>query len=120
MIVIGGYPFEDQKCYILHLKNFTWKSPNEANYMRCGHTANKIKNKIYLFGGEDGKGGGRLMNDLTCLDTIDLYCTEPKTTGKIPPCRRGHGSEVLGNNLFIYGGKLKNHSFCRDLFCCNL
>ena len=57
MFVIGGfnldYKDEVEKIFFLNLKNETWSQVDKIIYQNLGHTANLIRNRIYLFGGSN-------------------------------------------------------------------
>lgn len=49
----GGYRDKTRKILFLNLKNETWSQLNNISYQNRGHTANLIRDSIYLFGGEN-------------------------------------------------------------------
>ena len=73
-------------------------------YEREEHSADLIGNSIYLFGGY--YCGYR--NDLHKYDFNNKTLQRVQTTGKIPSARGGHGSAVIQQNLFIFGGQDKS------------
>lgn len=67
-----------------------------------GHTANLIGNKIYLFGGYDGRGRS---NDLYILNTDTNTWSHPVESENTPTGRQRHTACVIGTKqLFIFGG----------------
>ena len=60
MLIFGGNPHH-QGAYSLDLTNMNWSCINNVQYKRAGHTANRIFNSIYLFGGYD-------INEVDCND----------------------------------------------------
>ena len=78
-----------------------WSYLDNVNYYsRYGHSADLIGNSIYLFG---GYSGGR-KNDLHQYDLDNKTLQSVLTTGKIPSARSHHGSAVIQQNLYIFGG----------------
>ncbi len=71
-------------------------------YIREGHTANLIGNSIYLFGGYYNYG--YYQNDLHKYDVQSKTLQKTITSGIIPSVRCQHGSAVIEDNLFIFGG----------------
>ncbi len=51
MLVFGGHPFSKGNVYVLDLTEMKWSCRNDVHYKRMGHTANVIKDSVYLFGG---------------------------------------------------------------------
>ena len=68
---------------------------------RAAHSCDVIANKLYMFGGWNGK---KALNDLHMLDTEEMKWYEPETTGRIPACRNNHTTAVVGNKIYIHGG----------------
>jgi hypothetical protein len=93
--------------------NAEWSCVNtvgEIPLPRGYHTSNLLKNKLYIYGGADGK---ELFSDVCVLD-LDTYVwkciKQPESTteeGKI--CRRSHTSTQVGNYLFVIGGHNGSH-----------
>jgi N-acetylneuraminic acid mutarotase len=78
---------------------------DNIDYKRYGHTANLIGQNIYLFGGTTEKG--QKTNDLFVLNSEELgegVRSVKNVQGFFPTHRSLHGSAVIGNNLYIYGG----------------
>ena len=88
---------------MLDLETYTWEPLYNTDIKVCGHTADLISGNIYLFGG---------LNDEECDYTNNVYIFQKDaydsslvtTTGIKPPARAYHGSAVIGNDLYIYGG----------------
>ena len=59
---------------------------------------------IYLFGGWKELG---YCNNLHCFDVNFLTLEEKSTKGSIPKIRGRHGTAVIGNLLFVFGGCYK-------------
>ena len=80
---------------LTELYNIRWK--------RRYHTANKIGNSIFLFGGETRTY--YVNNQMRVYDIAKGTLKKVRPVlGDIPPRRTHHGSAVIGNQLFIYGG----------------
>ena len=70
-------------------------------YKRHGHSANLIANSVYLFGGSSDFGH---ENDIHRYDIKDEILSELTAKGNIPSVREYHGSAVIKDNLYIFGG----------------
>lgn len=65
------------------------------------HSADLIKNNIYVFRGGDGK---EYLNDLHYFNTLTDQWKLVVADGECPPVRANHSSSVVGNKLYIFGG----------------
>ena len=65
MLIFGGYPNRKGTVYALDLTDMTWRCINKIKYKRYRHTADRIGNSIYLFG---GRYSADLKNDLQKYD----------------------------------------------------
>ena len=84
-------------------------------YQRCYHTANLIGNSIYLFGGY----ADYAQNDLHKYDVNSNTLQKAITSGNIPSARYDHGSAVIEEKLFIFGGFGKNYKGDNTLYSLN-
>ena len=74
---------------------------DNVRYERCGHSSSTISNHVYLFGGSDY---GECCNDLQMFDIGIDTLVEIEAAGE-PPCpREYHGSVVIRNILYVFGG----------------
>ena len=78
-----------------------WSSLNDFKFMRYHHTANLIGNFIYLFGGSHYH---YYYNDLYKYDVKSKTLQKAITRGNIPNGRYQHGSAVIEEKLYIFGG----------------
>ncbi|RKP03560.1 hypothetical protein CXG81DRAFT_29240 [Caulochytrium protostelioides] len=70
------------------------------------HTATRVGDRIFIFGGCDAK---ICYNDLYIFDTETFHWTRPIQSGEIPPPRRAHSAslvELPGQRpkIFLFGG----------------
>ena len=71
--------------------------------MRQFHTANIIDDKMYVFGGGDGK---YWLNDLLIFDLVNLEWSGPViTTGMAPVGRLQHSAISYEKRIYICGGE---------------
>ncbi|KAJ6229510.1 rab9 effector protein [Anaeramoeba flamelloides] len=105
--------------YIFNLQTNTWKMTKPRSGKtptpRYSHTMSLIGNKIYVFGGTNGK---------TKLGDLHIYNIEtnswennPFQIGSIPCARSGHAAAVIENQIWIFGGRSEGGSFLNDLYC---
>lgn len=74
---------------------------------RACHTLSLIKDKIYLFGGYDGKTS---FNDLLVFNTVtNDWCIELHLQGNPPSIRNAHTATVYGECIYIFGGHYYNN-----------
>ncbi|KAI9057729.1 galactose oxidase [Trametes sanguinea] len=69
---------------------------------RSGHTCVAYKHHLIVFGGTDGKYH---YNDIWAFDTRSCTWSEYWCSGYIPAPREGHGSAVVGDVVYIFGGR---------------
>jgi len=81
--------------------------------MRQFHTANIIENKMYVFGGGDGKSW---LNDLLIFDISNLSWSGPiDTGGNQPSGRLQHSAVTYEKSVFIFGGEPDQFRQLNDL-----
>eukprot|EP00743_Colponemidia_sp_Colp-15_P006964 GILK01007515.1.p1 GENE.GILK01007515.1~~GILK01007515.1.p1 ORF type:complete len:519 (+),score=68.21 GILK01007515.1:65-1558(+) len=82
-----------------------WYSPeyeHDAPGPRAAHSCDIINNKLFIFGGWNGK---KALNDLHNLEIETMVWSEPQVDCRlIPACRNNHTTAVVGTRLFIHGG----------------
>jgi len=108
MLVMGGenerhWPFKD--LFALNLATLTWMQVDQYGLVppsRCYHTSTVIDNKLYVFGGTDGKS--RRFEDLSILDTDSWSWSRPTLGGNAPLARSHHSTTFLGTSIFVFGG----------------
>ena len=60
-----------------------------------------VGQRLVLFGGHSGN---KHLRDLHILHTDTLTWAEPDLTGALPPGLRGHTANLVGDQLFLFGG----------------
>jgi N-acetylneuraminic acid mutarotase len=75
---------------------------------RRSHSVELVDNKLYTFGGGDGK---QALNDLYCLDIETAKWTKIVTRGATPPKRGYHKSVLVGKTMYIIGGSDGSDAF---------
>jgi N-acetylneuraminic acid mutarotase len=85
---------------------------------RGGHTAVVIKTDLIFFGGHHYSGGGKFTyyNDTTVLDLETNTWHVVKCGGTKPSPRYGHTASVIGNRMYIFGGKGPDEKLYNDIF----
>ncbi|THU93880.1 kinase-like protein [Dendrothele bispora CBS 962.96] len=69
---------------------------------RAGHTCVTHENRLIIFGGTDGLCR---FNDTWTFDFETKRWTELKCDGQVPAARDGHAAAVVGDMMYIYGGR---------------
>ncbi|CEL57233.1 Tip elongation aberrant protein 1 OS=Schizosaccharomyces pombe (strain 972 / ATCC 24843) GN=tea1 PE=1 SV=1 [Rhizoctonia solani AG-1 IB] len=75
---------------------------NEPPPKRTGHVLVTHENKIYIFGGTDGAFH---YNDTWCFDMQTRTWTELTCIGFIPVPREGHAAALVGDVMYVFGGR---------------
>ncbi|XP_077995354.1 kelch domain-containing protein 2-like [Glandiceps talaboti] len=144
LYLFGGFhDINSNQLYRLDLRKKRWKkietqgdSPSPRDKALCWI----YRNRLYVFGGfgpepqtlprygqwvwdtttgwtpDTGRGWNNHLFAY-CLDTNQW--NEVKTTGPCPSPRAAYSGDVIGNRLFIFGGRL-NQTRMDDLHCLNL
>jgi hypothetical protein len=99
MLVFGGIPFHDE-AYSLNLSSMEWSRIDNVQYERDSHSADLIAGSIYLFGGYY-RG---CKNDVQLYDIHNSTLQRVDTTGNPPSERSCHGSAVIKEHLYVFGG----------------
>ena len=92
------------------LKNCKWtllKSKDENSALllkRSSHTINQIGNKLFIFGGEE-EPRVAIDSNLLSFDLIKQEWSVLDATENSPSQRLAHSSCVLGDKLYIFGGR---------------
>lgn len=68
---------------------------------RAAHSCDLIDNKLYVFGGWNGK---KALNDLHILDIASMAWSEVMVVGVPPATRNNHTLSQVGTKLYIHGG----------------
>lgn len=100
-----------------NLKKLQWYDRPSIAYM-SGHSANVVYNDVIgVFGGITR--GNKFKNYLYFFDAQTENWKLGKLIGAIPPRRAGHGSYVLEQKLYIYGG-VGESGYLQDLYSISL
>ncbi|EGC37632.1 hypothetical protein DICPUDRAFT_149727 [Dictyostelium purpureum] len=120
LIVFGGHNNHKSKYYSsvlgYNLDTNEWKQQSCSGVIpsaRATHCTFQINNKMFIFGGYDGK---KYYNDVYYLDldTFTWKKVEPK--GIAPKPRSGHSATLISNNkLMIFGGCGSDSNFLNDI-----
>lgn len=74
---------------------------------RAWHTATRVGDKVFVFGGEviDDAGCRRQVGDMLSLDVEFRSCVAVTPVGAVaPPARGGHAACRLDDSIFVFGG----------------
>jgi len=126
LVLFGGYycssdmeaEYYLNDCYVLNITLMEWVKPNiegEAPPKRSAHTADFIKEKMYVFGGISYQ---KNLNDIWVLKTSQTSQFQWKQIipkGVPPEPRHGHTSTVVGTNIFYHGGRGAGYKIFDDL-----
>ena len=88
-----------------HTTFCVYNNLNNRPSPRSRHASCAIGNKMYMFGGKNGK---EILNDFWELDLDKLEWQQIKLSGSFITKRKGHGMLPIGNTLIIYGGTNEN------------
>ncbi|KAI0673362.1 galactose oxidase [Trametes maxima] len=69
---------------------------------RSGHTCVAYKDQLIVFGGTDGQYH---YNDIWAFDTRSRTWSEYWVSGYIPSPREGHGAALVGDIVYVFGGR---------------
>ncbi|KAL6046242.1 Negative regulator of mitotic exit, variant 2 [Balamuthia mandrillaris] len=68
---------------------------------------------LLLFGGFDGT---HFLNDLHYYDTVTCSWHRVKARGEVPAPRAGHSATLIGNVLYVFGGRLSKTQRTNELY----
>ena len=124
IIISGGITTNMKTLTIwgLNLDKLEWtKIPiNGFANNRYGHTAIFHQNKIYFFGGRIKYQKMSLLCGLEVFSLSDGIFTVPSVGKLYPEQRRNHSAELLGNQIFIFGGINNANEILNDCYLLNL
>jgi N-acetylneuraminic acid mutarotase len=96
------------------VKIWTLEPKNDVMPARQFHTASIIDDKMYIFGGGDGK---YWLNDLLVFHLKTYEWVGPvETKGRAPSGRLQHAAIVYDKKIFIFGGEPDRYRQLNDLF----
>ncbi|KAF5093333.1 hypothetical protein D0Z00_004116 [Geotrichum galactomycetum] len=112
LYVFGGqlddYFFDDLICYDLNTlqsenSHWTFIKPNSRSPPpRTNHTVITYQDKLYLFGGTDGK---LWYSDTWVYDPLANSWSSLECTGFVPAPCEGHSATIIGDIMYIFGGR---------------
>ncbi len=117
VLIFGGKYNNQGKVYTLDLETMeSGTVGSDVCYRRYGHSNSSINNDVYLFG---GNWKYSYQNDLQKFDIENEALEKVQTVGKPPSPRRSHGSSVIGNILYVFGGYGDEEGTLNDLHSFN-
>ena len=123
IIISGGITINMKTLTIwnLNLEKLEWKKSNINGYSfnRYGHTGVFYQNKIYFFGGKIKYQKNSMTCGLEVFSFTDNQFTSPSPGKLVPEPRRNHIAELLGNQMFIFGGITNSNEVLNDCFLLN-
>lgn len=110
--IFGGqlddYFFDDLVCYdltTLRSPNSQWdliKPTSASPPPRTNHSVVPFQDKLYLFGGTDGK---LWYSDTWCYDPQQNTWSLLECSGFIPAPCEGHSATIVGDIMYVFGGR---------------
>ena len=106
----------------LNLEKLEWTKINTNGFSnnRYGHTGIFYQNKIYFFGGKTKYQKSSSILGLEVFSLSDGQFTIPSAGKLNPEPRRNHIAELIGGQIFIYGGINKSNEILNDSYLLNL
>lgn len=125
IIVFGGTSAHYKyftNTFTLDTATLTWaklETKGDPPPKRGGHCAFMASNKMFIFGGFDGK---KYYNDLYCLTLDSFVWSKVESTGTLPKPRSGHSATLIngGTHLLVFGGCGANSDFLADVHILSL
>ena len=100
-------------CFAWNDVDMTVKSKTPSP--RCAHTGWEYSGKLWVFGGsgpspigylnDNGDHVNGYTNQLLCFDPSSEEWVNPKCSGSVPSPRCAHATTVIGNKVWLYGGR---------------
>eukprot|EP01120_Amphizonella_sp_Union-15-10_P009129 TRINITY_DN339_c0_g1_i1.p1 TRINITY_DN339_c0_g1~~TRINITY_DN339_c0_g1_i1.p1 ORF type:complete len:337 (+),score=40.51 TRINITY_DN339_c0_g1_i1:139-1149(+) len=106
----------DSQIHVFDLSTSKWSKPNQKGQvppLRVAHTAQLLRNKLYLFGGRTEEPIE--LNDLYSYDVENSTWSRVETQ-RSPEPRSYHASTSLGDDYFIFGGCKQGGGRWNDLW----
>lgn len=100
--------FDDLACYdltTLQSPTSSWNFVKPASVSpppRTNHTIITYQDKLYLFGGTDGK---LWYSDTWVYDPVDNTWAPLECAGFIPAPCEGHSATIVGDTMYVFGGR---------------
>mmetsp|Transcript_60187 Transcript_60187/g.136076 ORF Transcript_60187/g.136076 Transcript_60187/m.136076 type:complete len:335 (+) Transcript_60187:36-1040(+) len=89
---------------------------------RGGHTTVAVDSNLVVFGGTAYGGEGKFLyfNDVHIFDADTGMWHAIRCKGELPEPRFGHSATLVGNQMFVFGGKGEGGKLFRDVFFLDL
>ena len=85
-----------------------WRSMDDIEGLpptsRNCHTATTYGKYLVIFGGREGDGSKKILNDVFILDTEKEKWIQPEIIGEQANPRMGHTAQLYENTIIIHGG----------------
>jgi len=85
-----------------------WRSLEEVEGLpptsRNCHSATTYGKYLIIFGGREGDGSKKILNDVFILDTEKEKWIQPEIIGDPPNPRMGHTAQLYNTTIIIHGG----------------
>ena len=124
IIISGGITTNMKTLTIwgLNLEKLEWtKIPiNCFASNRYGHSGTFYQNKIYFFGGKTKYQKSSLSCGLEIFNLADGLFTSPSVGKLNPDERRNHTAELIGSQIFVFGGINNSNEILNDAYLLNL
>ncbi|KAF0691290.1 Aste57867_17468 [Aphanomyces stellatus] len=103
----------------------TWSMPGMDGLppsARGGHSTLLAGQRLVIFGGHyfGGEGFFVYLNDTYVLDLASSTWCQVKCEGKPPAPRYNHSATLIGNKMFVFGGKGDKGVLFRDMYYLDL
>ena len=124
IIISGGITTNMKTLTIwgLNLETLEWSKikTNGFSNNRYGHTGIFYQNKIYFFGGKSKYQRSSLSCGLEIFSISDGIFSIPSVGKLMPEERRNHTAELVGNQIFIFGGISNSNEILNNSYLLNL
>lgn len=98
--------------FAFNTKTLLWEKPTvngRVPGVRDGHTACVVGDCMYVFGGFEEQIN-QFSRDVHCLNLETMTWTYVDTSGEPPSYRDFHTATVIGNRMYVFGGRGDLHS----------
>ena len=124
-IIISGGITTNMKTltiWVLNLEKLEWTKiqTNGFTNNRYGHSGIFYQNKIYFFGGKTKYQKSSISCGLEVFSLSDGQFTNPSAGKLNPEDRRNHTAELVGGQIFIFGGINNSNEILNDSYLLNL
>jgi len=125
MLIIGGASYSrvrNMEVHALNIDTLTWSQFKLAEGqaqppVRCGHRVFALGKFFFMLGGSDDE---TYYNDFWAFDTELGIWTEMFPAGIIPPPRNSFTMNLVGEDLYVFGGQVAGRQETNDFYKLNL